>query len=106
MRAPAGNLAPIGGASVDVVGLDESGQAVLTGECKWHMRPFSWEELQRYLDHVRALGARVRPDVLHLLFSRSGFAESVARWAAGNRAMLLTPKELLAPFQSLGSLQR
>ncbi|MGQ9553360.1 MAG: ATP-binding protein [Anaerolineae bacterium] len=80
---------------MDLVGLDERDRVVLVGEAKWHNQPFSWDELQRYLEHAHALGPLLRPDALHLLFSRSGFEESVARWASGTRARLLTPREML-----------
>jgi AAA+ ATPase superfamily predicted ATPase len=83
---------------LDVVGLDEQGRAAALGEAKWHAQPFAWEDLQRYLGHTRALGDVVRPDVWHLLFSKSGFDADVARWAAGNHARLLAPADLLAPF--------
>lgn len=84
---------------IDVVGLDETLQAAVVGECKWREQPFAWDDLQRYLGHTQALGARLRPDALHLLFSKSGFVDRVVRWAAGTRALLLTPADLLAPFQ-------
>jgi hypothetical protein len=47
---------------------------------------------------MRALGDRVRPDVQHVLFSKTGFESRVRDWAAGTQALLLTPTELLAPF--------
>lgn len=81
---------------LDVVGLDETGQAVVTGEAKWHGRPFSADDLRRYLEHTHALGSRLRPDVTHLLFSRCGFVEPVVEWAAKTRARLLTPETMLA----------
>jgi uncharacterized protein len=80
---------------LDVVGLDEVGQAVIAGEAKWHARPFTTEDLRQYLEHARALGGRLRPDVTHLLFSRSGFTESVVQWASETRARLLTPSTML-----------
>jgi hypothetical protein len=83
---------------LDVVGLDDSGHVAGFGECKWHNRPFGADELERYLDHTRALGPRVRPDVLHLLFSKSGFDLRVLRWAETAHARLLGPADLLAPF--------
>jgi len=79
---------------LDVVGLDERGQAVAVGEAKWHAQPFSWEELQRYLGHTYALGHLLRPDALHLLFSRSGYQPEVVAWASEARALLLTPEDL------------
>ncbi|MGH2458570.1 MAG: ATP-binding protein [Chloroflexota bacterium] len=83
---------------VDVVGLDEEKHVIITGECKWQNHSFTWDDLQRYLGHVRALGPRVRPDALHLLFAKSGFADNVRQWAIGTRARLLTPGTLLASF--------
>ena len=85
---------------VDVVGLDANRQVAVVGECKWRTRGFTWSDLETYLDHVRALGAAtgVRPDVVHLLFSKEGFDRRVAAWAAGARARLLTPADLLTPF--------
>ncbi|MHB0877707.1 MAG: ATP-binding protein [Anaerolineae bacterium] len=80
---------------LDVVGLDQDGQAVVTGEAKWHNRPFSGDDLRQYLEHAHALGARLRPDVTHLLFSKSGFAGTVTQWAAETRARLLTPETML-----------
>src|SRR5439155_25220157 len=86
---------------LDVVGLDPEREVAVVGECKWRNRWFGWDELQAYLDHVQALGrvARVRPDALHLLFSKQGFAARVRAWAAGTRARLLTPADLLGPFR-------
>lgn len=84
---------------LDVVGLDENGNAALTGEAKWHAQPLDREELQRYLDHTRAFGNLRRPDALHLLFAKSGFTDDVIRWAAGENAKLLTPATMLGSFE-------
>lgn len=83
---------------LDIVGLDEQGRAAVLGEAKWHTRPFSYQELERYLEHVRAFGDLARPDALHLLFSRSGFAADVERWSGMHNARLLTPAAMLASF--------
>lgn len=83
---------------VDVVGLDADGRVAVAGECKWHNDPFAWDDLERFLGHLAAMGARVRPDVTHLLFSRSGYVRRVEAWAARSSARLLTPAELLAPW--------
>jgi AAA+ ATPase superfamily predicted ATPase len=86
---------------LDVVGLDEDGRASILGEAKWHIQPFDYRELERYLGHVRAFGDRTRPDAQHLLFARSGFADDVLRWAAASNALLLTPQTMLADFSTL-----
>ncbi|MDQ3700623.1 MAG: hypothetical protein M3442_06850 [Chloroflexota bacterium] len=83
---------------LDVVALDDAGGVAVTGECKWQAQEFGWEALERYLQHTRALGERLRPDVLHLLFSKSGFSDRVSQWAEQTSARLLTPADLLAPF--------
>ena len=83
---------------LDIVGLDEDGRAALLGEAKWHTQPFDYQELERYLGHVRALGNLTRPDTLHLLFARAGFADDVRRWADAHNARLLTPESMLANF--------
>lgn len=83
---------------VDIVGLDADGRLAVAGECKWHTAPFAWDDLERYLAHLAAMGARVRPDVLHLLCSKSGFVRRVEAWAAQTHARLLTPAALLAPW--------
>lgn len=85
---------------LDLVALDADRQVAVVGECKWRNRGFGWQDLQAYLEHVRALGqtAGVRPDALHLLFSKQGFDDRVSAWAAGARARLLTPADLLAPL--------
>lgn len=85
---------------VDVVGLDTARHVAVTGECKWRNQGFTWGDLQTYLGHVAALGAThtVRPDVQHLLFSKAGYDERVQAWAAGTRARLLSPADLLAPL--------
>ena len=83
---------------LDVVGLDADGRAAICGECKWQAQPLDWNELERYLGHVQALGPLVRPDVTHLLFSKSGFTERVRQWAGNVGARLLTPAILLEPF--------
>jgi hypothetical protein len=83
---------------VDVAGTDEAGRVAITGECKWTNRRFGWAELETYLSHVQAMGPLVRPDALHLLFSKSGFTPEVERWARQARARLLAPPSLLAPF--------
>ena len=88
---------------LDVVGLDERGRAVVTGEAKWHNRPFGWDDLERYLAHVAALGDRVHPELLHVLLAKSGFSPRVVEWATGNRARLLTPADMLAPFTPVSS---
>jgi len=85
---------------VDVVGLDETGRVAIAGECKWTNRRFSWAELETYLGHVQAMGSVVRPDVLHLLFSKSGFTRDVIRWARQVHARVLDPAALLAPFST------
>jgi AAA+ ATPase superfamily predicted ATPase len=87
---------------LDLVGLDSERRVAVTGECKWRNQGFRWADLQTYLGHVQAL-ARVtplRPDALHLLFSKEGFDSRVMEWAAGTRARLLTPADLLAPFEA------
>ncbi len=81
---------------LDVVGTDERGQVALTGEAKWQANPMSWAQLQRYLQHVYALGPLLRPDARHVLFARRGFEERVRGWAEGCRALLLTPADMLA----------
>ena len=85
---------------IDVVGLDTSRQVAVTGECKWRNQGFTWSDLQTYLGHVSALGSvhPVRPDVLHVLFSKAGFDERVQVWAASTHARLLGPADLLAPL--------
>jgi uncharacterized protein len=83
---------------VDVVGLDEQRQVALTGECKWTNLPFGSAELRAHLGHVAAIDAPVRPDLVHVLFCKSGFTEDVRRWATQNGALLLSPDDLLAPF--------
>jgi hypothetical protein len=85
---------------LDVVGLDEAGQVAAAGEAKWHNTAFDWEDLAKYLGHTRALGARLRPDAAHLLFSRSGHTQRVKDWAASNGAILLDPQAMLKPFQT------
>jgi hypothetical protein len=42
--------------------------------------------------------APVRPDTMHLLFSKEGFHERVRAWADGTRARLPAPEDLLATF--------
>lgn len=85
---------------IDVVGLDAQRHVSITGECKWRNQGLTWGDLQTYLGHVRALAQAtpVRPDALHLLFSKGGFDERVRTWAAGTRVRLLSPDDLLAPF--------
>jgi hypothetical protein len=70
------------------------------GECEWRNQRFNWSDLQTYLGHVHALNAShlVRPDGLHLLFSKAGFDERVQAWAASTRARLVSPADLLAPL--------
>jgi AAA+ ATPase superfamily predicted ATPase len=83
---------------VDVVGLDSQGRVALAGEAKWRTQGFGWDDLETYLGHVRAMGELVLPDVQHVLFSKTGFAARVEKWAATNQARLLTPAEMLAPL--------
>ena len=82
------------------MGLDEQGRAAVLGEAKWHKQPFTFQELERYLGHVRDLGILPRPDTYHLLFSRSGFSDDVQRWSAMNNVRLLTPANMLASFNA------
>jgi AAA+ ATPase superfamily predicted ATPase len=85
---------------IDVVGLDANRAVAVTGECKWRNQGFTWNDLQTYLGHVNALSTvqPVRPDAVHLLFSKAGFDERVQAWAASTRARLVTPADLLAPL--------
>jgi AAA+ ATPase superfamily predicted ATPase len=85
---------------LDIVGLDDDGRAAILGEAKWHAQPFDYQELERYLGHVRALGHLPRPDTLHLLFARAGFGDDVRRWAGAHNARLLTPDNMLASFSA------
>jgi AAA+ ATPase superfamily predicted ATPase len=85
---------------LDVVGLDAEGKVAICGECKWQAQPLDWNELERYLGHVQALGNLVLPDVTHLLFSKGGHTERVRQWASRVGARLLTPDTLLGPFTS------
>jgi hypothetical protein len=82
------------------VELDAGRQAMLTGEGKWCNQGFRWDDLQRYLGHVAALAGAtpMRPDALHVLISKQGFDERTRAWAAGTRARLLTPGDLLTPW--------
>jgi uncharacterized protein len=84
---------------LDVVGLDESKKAVLVGEAKWHNHKFDWQDLEKFLDHTRALGRLLVPGALHVLFSKSGFEDNVRRWAASNNARMITPADMVAPFR-------
>ena len=84
---------------LDVVGLDEGEKVALVGEAKWHNQRFDWGDLERFLDHTRALGSRLLPDALHILFSKSGFENNVRRWVESNNAMMITPAEMLAPLE-------
>ena len=83
---------------VDIVGLDPGGRVALAGEAKWRNSRFGWDDVETYLDHLRAMGDLVRPDVQHLLFSKAGFAPRVLEWAATNHTRTLTPADMLAPF--------
>jgi hypothetical protein len=85
---------------LDIVGLDEDSRAAILGEAKWLTQPFNYQELERYLGHVRALGNLTRPDTQHLLFARAGFADGVLRWANTANARLLTPGSMLASFNA------
>lgn len=91
---------------VDVVGLDDWGGAAICGARTWQAQPFDWNELERYLAHVQAMGPLVRPDATHLLFSKSathllfsktGFTGRVRTWAESRPARLIGPETLLAP---------
>ncbi len=93
----------IAGHELDVVGLDGRGRVILTGEAKWHNQQFDWEDLATYLGHVQSLGDLLLPGAHHLLFSKSGFADDVARWAAATNASMLTPADMLAPDMVRGS---
>jgi AAA+ ATPase superfamily predicted ATPase len=85
---------------IDVVGLDTNRQVIVAGECKWRNQGFTWSDLQTYLGHVTALASAhpVRPDVVHVLFSKTGFDDRVQTWAAETRARLVTPADMLTPF--------
>jgi hypothetical protein len=83
---------------IDVVGLDAQGRVALAGEAKWRNTRFGWENLETYLGHLRAMGDLVRPDVQHVLFSKTGFHPRVAEWGIANRTRMLTPADMLAPF--------
>lgn len=85
---------------LDLVGLDAERRVAIVGECRWRGQGFRWQDLQTYLGHVNALAqtTTLRPDVAHLLFSKTGFDERVREWVAGTRARLLEPADLLASF--------
>lgn len=78
---------------VDVVGVDGSRAPVVAGMCKWTARPVDFDELNlldRLLAHVggRAAGSRY-------LFSRSGFTDRLAAYAAADsRLHLVTPADI------------
>ncbi len=81
---------------LDVVGLDSRGKAILTGEAKWHnTQEFDWDDLTKYLGHVQALGDLLSPGAHHLLFSKSGYADGVKRWAEANSATMVSPADML-----------
>lgn len=84
---------------LDVVGLDDSERVALVGEAKWHNHEFDWQDLERFLAHARALGDRLAPGALHVLFSKSGFDDRVQKWAKDLNAITVTPAEMLAPFE-------
>ena len=51
---------------VDVVGLDANRLVAITGECKWGS--FDGDDLQKYLDHVHALGDSLLEKMLSLAY--------------------------------------
>ena len=76
---------------IDVVGIDEEGQTILFGECKWSAQPVGLEVLDRLIHKaglVPALGLRPR-EKRYVLFSRSGHTGEVIRHAQGQRGIVL-----------------
>lgn len=79
---------------LDAVAVDDDGDVVAIGSCKWTAGKLDLAEKRR----LDALGAHLRPDgpaPQQFLFSRGGFAAELARAAEGDDGIrLVTPEEL------------
>jgi hypothetical protein len=91
---------------IDLVGVDREGQVSVVGECKWRNRPVHMDAISTFLDHLaamrRELGDGVRPDVQHVICSKSGFDQRVADWSRATGAMLITPQDILQGVEGVG----
>jgi len=72
------------------VGIDEEGQFILFGECKWSAQPVGLEVLDRLINKsgvLPGLGLRSR-EKRYVLFSRSGYTDEVIRYAQSQRGIV------------------
>lgn len=82
-------------AELDVVAVDEGGEVVLAGECKWSNRPVGLEVAKGLEQKVRDLWPHRAGQVRLALFSARGFTPPVETWARASRASLVSAKELV-----------
>jgi len=84
-----------GETEIDLVALDESGNDVLVGECKWWSGPVGQNVLRELQRKAWAMARRhpeqIRPDarVHSILFSRAGFTPELIREAASRDVTLV-----------------
>ena len=82
-------------AEVDVVVVDEDGDVVLAGECKWSNRRVGLEVGKALEQKVQALWPNRAGQIRLALFSAHGFTSPVERWARANGAWLVSAKEMV-----------
>jgi hypothetical protein len=84
-------------AEVDVVAVDERGDVVLAGECKWSNRPIGLDVGQALRRKVEALWPDRIETIRLALFSPRGFTRALESWAAANGTWLVSAEDLVRP---------
>ena len=82
-------------AEVDVVAVDEDGEVVLAGECKWSSRPIGLDVGKALHHKVETLWPDRAERIRLALFSPRGFTEALKTWASANGAWLVSAEEMV-----------
>jgi AAA+ ATPase superfamily predicted ATPase len=80
---------------VDVVAVDEAGDVVLAGECKWSSRPVSVAVIEALRRKVEATWPERADRIRLAVFSAAGFSQALKTWASDRGAWLVGPGELV-----------
>lgn len=81
---------------LDVVAVDESGKAVLAGECKWTRGPVGLADGEALRRKVEDLWPDRRGSIRLGIFSSGGFSPRLHEWAARHDAWLVSARDLVA----------
>lgn len=80
---------------LDVVAVDEQGEVVLAGECKWSERPASAEVGEALRRNVERLWPDRHGRIRLAVFAAGGFNQPLREWAGAHGAWLVSARDLV-----------